>query len=155
MQDTLECALRLHVEPHICSGLVTPQDVELHQRLITQLTSACHELHDVFFDIPVSERMQLISQLRSQKARPPLKIAKSCVEQAPKKISLATQKVLERRLSKLTGRGQNLKVEVKRPTAVVRSQTFVATASADTCHTAGAAPSGTTRKICRLPMYKV
>lgn len=155
IKDTLECALRLHVEPHICSGLVTPQDVELHQRLITQLTSACHELHDVFFDIPVSERMQLISQLRSQKARPPLKIAKSCMEQAPKKISLATQKVLERRLSKLTGRGQNLKVEVKRPTAVVRSQTFVATASADTCHTAGAAPSGTTRKICRLPMYKV
>ncbi|KAL1468659.1 hypothetical protein MTO96_041343, partial [Rhipicephalus appendiculatus] len=36
IKDTLECALRLHVEPHICSGLVTQQDVELHQRLITQ-----------------------------------------------------------------------------------------------------------------------
>ncbi|KAL1476053.1 hypothetical protein MTO96_036810 [Rhipicephalus appendiculatus] len=100
--------------------------------------------------------MQLISQLRSQRPRPPMRIAKGCTEQAPKKISLATQKVLERRFSKLSGRGQNLKVEVKRPTAVVRSQTFVAPASADTCHTAGAAaPSGTTRKICRLPMYKV
>nr|XP_054924230.1 mucin-2-like isoform X2 [Dermacentor andersoni] len=155
IKDTLECALRLHGEPHIRSGLVTPQDVELHQRLITQLTSACYELHDVFFNIPVAERMQLIAQLRSQKARPPVRITKGCMEQAPKKISLATQKVLERRLSKLTGRGQNPKVEGKRPTAVVRSHTFVAAAPADTCHTAGAAPSGTTRKICRLPMYKV
>ncbi|XP_065309584.1 mucin-2-like isoform X2 [Dermacentor albipictus] len=155
IKDTLECALRLHGEPHIRSGLVTPQDVELHQRLITQLTSACYELHDVFFNIPVAERMQLIAQLRSQKARPPVRITKGCTEQAPKKISLATQKVLERRLSKLTGQGQNPKVEGKRPTAVVRSHTFVAAAPADTCHTAGAAPSGTTRKICRLPMYKV
>lgn len=155
IKDTLECALRLHGEPHICSGLVTAQDVELHQRLITQLTSACHELHDVFFNISAAERMHLISQLRSQKAHPAMRIAKGCMEQAPKKISLATQKVLERRLSKLTGRVQNLNVEIKRPTAVVRSQIFGATASTDTCHTAGAAPSGTTRKICRLPMYKV
>lgn len=155
IKDTLECALRLHGEPHICSGLVTAQDVELHQRLITQLTSACHELHDVFFNISTAERMHLISQLRSQKAHPAMRIAKSCMEQAPKKISLATQKVLERRLSRLTARVQNLNVEVKRPTAVVRSQIFGATASTDTCHTAGAAPSGTTRKICRLPMYKV
>ncbi|XP_049522816.1 uncharacterized protein LOC119453834 isoform X2 [Dermacentor silvarum] len=155
IKDTLECALRLHEEPHIRSGLVTPQDVELHQRLITQLTSACHELHNVFFNIPVAERMQLITQLRSQKAHPPVRIVKGCTEQAPKKISLATKKVLERRLSKLTGRGRSLKVEVKRPTAVVRSQTFIAAAPADTCHAAGAAPSGTTRKICRLPMYKV
>lgn len=152
IKDTLECALRLHVEPHICKGLVTQQDVELHQRLITQLTSACHELHDVFFSIPLSERMQLISQMRSR--HHPVRTAKGCT--APKKISLATQKVLERRFSKLTERGQSLEVEVKKPTAVVRSQTFVAPASADTCHTAGAAASsGTTRKICRLPMYKV
>ncbi|XP_075559115.1 uncharacterized protein LOC142590639 isoform X2 [Dermacentor variabilis] len=155
IKDTLECALCLHGEPHIRSGLVTPQDVELHQRLITQLTSACYELHDVFFNIPVAERMQLIAQLRSQKARPHVRITEGSTEQAPKKLSLATQKVLERRLSKLTGRGQNPKVEGKRPTAVIRSHTFVAAAPADTCHTAGVAPSGTTRKICRLPMYKV
>lgn len=156
IRDTLECALRLHGEPHIRSGLVTPQDVELHQRLITQLTSACHELHDVFFDIPVAERMQLIGQLRShRKARVPADGA-GRQEARGGRISSATQKVLERRLCKLTGQGQVGRGKVNRPTAIVRSQTFVATvAPVDTCHVAGGAPSGTTRKICRLPMYKV
>lgn len=156
IRDTLECALRLHGEPHIRSGLVTPQDVELHQRLITQLTSACHELHDVFFNIPVAERMQLIGQLRSQrKTRAPLD-GGGRQEAGGGRISSATQKVLERRLSKLTGRNQGGRGRVDRPTAIVRSQTFVATvAPVDTCRAAGGVPSGTTRKICRLPMYKV
>lgn len=156
IRDTLECALRLHGEPHIRSGLVTPQDVELHQRLITQLTSACHELHDVFFNIPVAERMQLIGQLRSQRKTRAALDGGGRQEAGGGRISSATQKVLERRLSKLTGRNQCGRGSVNRPTAVVRSQTFVATvAPVDTCRAAGGAPSGTTRKICRLPMYKV
>lgn len=35
-----------------------------------QLTSACHELHDVFFAIPVAERMRLVEQLRLKKRIP-------------------------------------------------------------------------------------
>ncbi|KAM7296010.1 uncharacterized protein ISCGN_021215 [Ixodes scapularis] len=67
IKDTLECALALHQEPHIRCGTITSQDLELHQRLITQLTAACHELHDVFFRIPCGDRMRLIEQLRSKK----------------------------------------------------------------------------------------
>ncbi|XP_077491296.1 uncharacterized protein LOC144101936 isoform X2 [Amblyomma americanum] len=153
IKDTLECALRLHGDPHIRCGLVTPQDVELHQRLITQLTAACYELHDVFFNIPIAERMQLIAQLRTHETRPVMS-NRSSMDRGARKISSATQKVLERRISKLAG--QDHQVQTKRPTAVVRAQTIVVTGPSDTCHTAGAtAQPGTTRKICRLPMYKV
>ncbi|CAN8003240.1 unnamed protein product [Ixodes hexagonus] len=38
IKDTLECALALHQEPHIKCGTITAQDLELHQRLITQVT---------------------------------------------------------------------------------------------------------------------
>lgn len=100
IRDTLECALRLHGEPHIRIGMVTPEDVQLHQRLITQLTSACHELHDVFFNIPVAERMQLIGQLRSQRKPRLPRGGTGRQDVVGGRISSATQKVLERRLSK-------------------------------------------------------
>ncbi|KAK8764161.1 hypothetical protein V5799_033231 [Amblyomma americanum] len=144
IKDTLECALRLHGDPHICSGLVTPQDVELHQRLITQLTAACYELHDVFFNIPIAERMQLIAQLRTHETRPVVS-NRSSMDRGARKISSATQKVLERRISKLAG--QDHQVQTKRPTAVVRAQTIVVTGPSDTCHTAGAAAQPVSGKL--------
>ncbi|XP_040069441.2 uncharacterized protein LOC8025867 [Ixodes scapularis] len=140
IKDTLECALALHQEPHIRCGTITSQDLELHQRLITQLTAACHELHDVFFRIPCGDRMRLIEQLRSKKTS-------DATNNLPKRISAATQKALRRRLSRddVRPRAGGCREAVL---AVQRAPLHPATETR-------LAPSGATRKICRLPMSKV
>ncbi|XP_026479147.1 uncharacterized protein LOC113385507 [Ctenocephalides felis] len=56
IRETLLCALKLHGE-----GGIKTTDADLHRRLIQQLNSACHELHDIFFKTTVAERMRMIS----------------------------------------------------------------------------------------------
>ncbi|CAN8008342.1 unnamed protein product [Ixodes pacificus] len=140
IKDTLECALALHQEPHIRCGTITSQDLELHQRLITQLTAACHELHDVFFRIPCGDRMRLIEQLRCKKTS-------DATNNLPKRISAATQKALRRRLSR----------DDVRPHGGGCREAVLAVQGAPLHPTTETrlAPSGATRKICRLPMSKV
>lgn len=64
IKDTLLCAVRFHEETPVKKGLITEQDADLHQRLISQITAACCELHDIFFKINTQERMLIISQSR-------------------------------------------------------------------------------------------
>lgn len=143
IKDTLGCALTFHHEPNIRSGAVTEQDLELHQRLITQLTSACHELHDVFFAIPVAERMRLVEQLRLKKRIP------ESADGVRKRISSATQKVLQRRLSRSRSEGAEQSV----PAATLAAQQ-TRPLMLESCRVAGGAP-GATRKVCRQPLPRV
>ncbi|KAK5639976.1 hypothetical protein RI129_010787 [Pyrocoelia pectoralis] len=56
--DTLMCAMSLHSEQ---TDRIQPSDVELHRRLIQQISAACYEFHDIFFKLSTSERMEIIS----------------------------------------------------------------------------------------------
>ncbi|KAJ8919632.1 hypothetical protein NQ315_006158 [Exocentrus adspersus] len=62
IKDALVCALQLHNAENIDES-----DVELHRRLINQVSVACYEFHDIFFSISVQEQMSIIATDRQRK----------------------------------------------------------------------------------------
>ncbi|PSN35820.1 hypothetical protein C0J52_22145 [Blattella germanica] len=89
IRDTLLCAVQMNQD---CWPDITPEDVALHKRLIHQVTAACYALHDVFFGLPIPEKMAIISadreRIRNHSARPPI----------PRPLSAATRRALERKI---------------------------------------------------------
>ncbi len=88
LRDTMFMALRLHSEP-----TAAPEDVELHRRLLQQLNRDSAEIHRIFFDLSVVERMGILAadyELRRQKQLHP---------ELPKKqmLSSATHSRLEQK----------------------------------------------------------
>ncbi|KAH1010914.1 uncharacterized protein LOC109539460 isoform X1 [Dendroctonus ponderosae] len=63
VKEVLMCALELHHSDNI-----DEKDVELHRRLINQLSAALHSFHGIFFDLPIEEQMAIISADRQRKA---------------------------------------------------------------------------------------
>ncbi|CAG9561600.1 unnamed protein product [Danaus chrysippus] len=63
IKDALLCALQLHQEREGIRGA----DVDLHRRLIQQITAACYSLHDTFITSTSSERCALIAADRSRR----------------------------------------------------------------------------------------
>ncbi|XP_050518854.1 uncharacterized protein LOC114326906 isoform X2 [Diabrotica virgifera virgifera] len=69
IRDAVICALQLHEVEHFDEA-----DAELHRRLINQVSAACYEIHDIFFNLPMSEKMAIIATDRKrllEKARRP------------------------------------------------------------------------------------
>ncbi|XP_028027468.1 uncharacterized protein LOC114240965 isoform X2 [Bombyx mandarina] len=64
IKDALLCALQLHQEREGIRGA----DVDLHRRLIQQITAACYSLHDTFITSSPSERCAMIAADRKRKA---------------------------------------------------------------------------------------
>ncbi|XP_060519288.1 centriolar coiled-coil protein of 110 kDa [Cylas formicarius] len=62
IRDVLMCALELHRSDHIDA-----KDVELHRRLIQQISAACYAFHDIFFDLSIRDQMQIIANDRQRK----------------------------------------------------------------------------------------
>ncbi|XP_072949652.1 uncharacterized protein [Epargyreus clarus] len=71
IKDALLCALQLHQDREGIRGA----DVDLHRRLIQQITAACYALHDTFVASSPAERCGMIAadrgRRRSLAARPP------------------------------------------------------------------------------------
>ncbi|CAG9136753.1 unnamed protein product [Plutella xylostella] len=73
IRDALLCALQLHQD----RGGIRGADVDLHRRLIQQITAACYSLHDTFVAAPASARCAAIAADRArrrallQRATPP------------------------------------------------------------------------------------
>lgn len=75
IKDALLCALQLH---H--TEVIEPADVELHRRLIQQVSAACYAFHDIFFSLSIKEKMGIITvdrQRRIEKANRPLSATSS------------------------------------------------------------------------------
>ncbi|GAB6031048.1 hypothetical protein CHUAL_007862 [Chamberlinius hualienensis] len=108
IKDTLEFAFELHSVSPLTDDNVTPQDAELHERLIAQLSSACYEIHDIFFKITTRERMSIIAQDRAlleEKCLREMSLAQSIeTQQRHRKLSSATLKTLDRRRRRNDGR---------------------------------------------------
>ncbi|KAK4872435.1 hypothetical protein RN001_014464 [Aquatica leii] len=58
IRDALLCAMSLHSEKN---DSIQPPDVELHRRLIQQISAACYEFYDIFFNLTIKEKMELIA----------------------------------------------------------------------------------------------
>ncbi|CAG5045647.1 unnamed protein product [Parnassius apollo] len=63
IRDALLCALQLHQDREGIRGA----DVDLHRRLIQQITAACYSLHDTFIGSSAAERCGLIAADRARK----------------------------------------------------------------------------------------
>lgn len=64
IKDALLCAIELHK-----SDIIEEADVELHRRLIQQVSAACYAFHDVFFALTISEQMNIIAVDREKKKK--------------------------------------------------------------------------------------
>ncbi|KAL1518267.1 hypothetical protein ABEB36_001913 [Hypothenemus hampei] len=62
IKDVIVCALELHQSENI-----DEKDVELHRRLINQMTAALYSFHEIFFDLPISEQMDIIATDRQRR----------------------------------------------------------------------------------------
>ncbi|XP_013170237.1 PREDICTED: uncharacterized protein LOC106119679 isoform X2 [Papilio xuthus] len=62
IRDALLCALQLHQER---AGIRGP-DVDLHRRLIQQITAACYSLHETFITSTAAERCALLAADRAR-----------------------------------------------------------------------------------------
>ncbi|KAB0792740.1 hypothetical protein PPYR_14699 [Photinus pyralis] len=78
--DTLLCAMSLHSEQ---TDAIQLSDVELHRRLIQQISAACYEFHDIFFNLSTKEQMEIINldrQRIKEKLKRPSSTASSKLE---------------------------------------------------------------------------
>ncbi|XP_044254483.1 centriolar coiled-coil protein of 110 kDa [Tribolium madens] len=75
IKDALLCAIQLHN-----ADVIEPADVELHRRLIQQVSAACYAFHDIFFTLSIKEQMGVITmdrQRKIEKAKRPLSATNS------------------------------------------------------------------------------
>ena len=99
IKETVSCAVQLHLESE---GPPSKEDLQLHSRLLAQIESACHDIHDIFFRLQTSEKMSILESnrlalrekmFRSQKSDlPPTEIKK-------KRLSSATEARLKAKSS--------------------------------------------------------
>ncbi|KAF7265895.1 hypothetical protein GWI33_020641 [Rhynchophorus ferrugineus] len=61
VKEVLLCALELHNSDNI-----DEKDVELHRRLINQLSAALYSFHDIFFQLSIPEKMLIIAADRQR-----------------------------------------------------------------------------------------
>ncbi|XP_076809580.1 uncharacterized protein LOC143452472 isoform X2 [Clavelina lepadiformis] len=77
------------------SSLASSQDATLLERLFLQLQSALYELHEIFFEYSIQEKMDVIAQSRALEHKTKLNENSACVK--VHRLSTATLKSLERK----------------------------------------------------------
>lgn len=100
IQDTKRFAISFQTETPIKSGNVTHQDRDLLDRIIAQLQASLLDLHEIFFVIPVWERMSIIAQSRQLQEEKRLRestLSRASVSSSQPRISSATLKAMERK----------------------------------------------------------
>lgn len=91
IRDTIVCALQLQRE---CAPHVEPSDLQLHGRLIQQLSAACEDLHNIFMGTPVKRRMAIIA---ADRERLRIRTPRSRSSLGSRPLSRATQIALQRK----------------------------------------------------------
>ncbi|XP_056018756.1 uncharacterized protein LOC125670995 isoform X2 [Ostrea edulis] len=100
IQDTKQFACSFQSETPIKRGMFSHQDSDLLDRIIAQLQAALLDIHDIFFEIPVHERMALITQSRQLMKEKQLRgstTVRTSDSTSQPRISSATLKVIERK----------------------------------------------------------
>ncbi|NXQ23398.1 CP110 protein, partial [Alaudala cheleensis] len=98
VKDTLELIKNLQSEAPLKRGSVSAQDASLHERVMAQLRAALYDIHDIFFSMGPSERMNILRhdrEVRKEKMLRQMDKVKSPRERVT--LSTATQKSLDRK----------------------------------------------------------
>ncbi|KAK3784005.1 hypothetical protein RRG08_025200 [Elysia crispata] len=97
IKDTREFAFKFQTETPVKKGVFTPQDRALLERIVAQLQAALLDIHEIFFELPCSERMALIEQTRTKEFGKRVNMSKDSLRGSGPRISQATLKALERK----------------------------------------------------------
>ncbi|OWF47774.1 hypothetical protein KP79_PYT06217 [Mizuhopecten yessoensis] len=100
IKDTKDFAYQFQAETPIKRGDFSSSDRHLLDRIIAQLQAALLDVHEIFFEIPVWERMSLIAQSRQAQEEKRLREStgtRSSVSSSHPRISSATLKAIERK----------------------------------------------------------
>ncbi|XP_041257637.1 centriolar coiled-coil protein of 110 kDa isoform X3 [Onychostruthus taczanowskii] len=98
VKDTLEFIKNFQSEAPLKRGSVSAQDASLHERVMVQLRAALYDIHDIFFTMGASERMNILRhdrEVRKEKMLRQMDKVKSPRERMT--LSTATQKSLDRK----------------------------------------------------------
>ncbi|NWX53738.1 CP110 protein, partial [Promerops cafer] len=98
VKDTLEFIKNFQSEAPLKRGSVSAQDASLHERVMAQLRAALYDIHDIFFTMDPSERMNILRhdrEVRKEKMLRQMDKVKSPRERVT--LSTATQKSLDRK----------------------------------------------------------
>ncbi|KAM4892165.1 centriolar coiled-coil protein of 110 kDa isoform 2-T2 [Sylvia borin] len=98
VKDTLEFIRNFQSEAPLKRGSVSAQDACLHERVMAQLRAALYDIHDIFFTMEASERMNILRhdrEVRKEKMLRQMDKVKSPRERVT--LSTATQKSLDRK----------------------------------------------------------
>ncbi|XP_076844844.1 uncharacterized protein ccp110 isoform X2 [Brachyhypopomus gauderio] len=98
VKDTQEFISSFHTEAPQKRSNYSTQDVSLQERVRAQLRAALFDIHDIFFAMPLDERLALLAQDRELRAERKLReMEKAKVSKEKMILSAATQKVLDRK----------------------------------------------------------
>ncbi|XP_059156814.1 uncharacterized protein LOC131941545 isoform X2 [Physella acuta] len=97
IHDTREFAFNFQTETPIKKGVFSSQDRALLERIVAQLQAALLDIHEIFFEIPPSDRMALIEQTRIKEYEKRIKSSTESMRGSGPRISQATLKALERK----------------------------------------------------------
>ncbi|KAJ6657617.1 hypothetical protein lerEdw1_002334 [Lerista edwardsae] len=98
VKDTMEFMKNFQSEAPLKRGAVSAQDANLQERVVAQLRAALYDIHDIFFKMDVTERMNILRhdrEVRKEKMLRQLDKAKTLRERVT--LSTATQKSLDRK----------------------------------------------------------
>ncbi|NXP47300.1 CP110 protein, partial [Heliornis fulica] len=98
VKDTMEFIKNFQSEAPLKRGSVSAQDASLHERVLAQLRAALYDIHDIFFVMEASERMNILHhdrEVRKEKMLRQMDKVKSPRERVT--LSTATQKSLDRK----------------------------------------------------------
>ncbi|KAM7152164.1 centriolar coiled-coil protein of 110 kDa isoform 1-T3 [Macrochelys suwanniensis] len=98
VQDTMEFIKNFQSEAPLKRGTVSAQDASLQERVMAQLRAALYDIHDIFFIMQVSERMNILHHDREVRKEKMLRqMAKIKTPRERVTLSTATQKSLDRK----------------------------------------------------------
>ncbi|NWW84111.1 CP110 protein, partial [Rhynochetos jubatus] len=98
VKDTMEFIKNFQSEAPLKRESVSAQDVSLHERVMAQLRAALYDIHDIFFTMEASERMNILRhdrEVRKEKMLRQMDKVKTPRERVT--LSTATQKSLDRK----------------------------------------------------------
>ncbi|KAJ7989344.1 hypothetical protein DPEC_G00303560 [Dallia pectoralis] len=113
VQDTQEFICSFQTESPQKKGAISAQDLSLQERVRAQLRAAQYDIHHIFFEMPLEDRLALMKldrEVRTEKKLREMEKAKTTKERV---LSAATQRSLDRKKRLGESPGQTRKVQQK------------------------------------------
>ncbi|XP_045066868.1 centriolar coiled-coil protein of 110 kDa [Coregonus clupeaformis] len=113
IQDTQEFIRSFQTEAPQKRGSISAQDLSLQERVRAQLRAAQYDIHDIFFEMPLEERLALLQLDREVRTEKKLREMEKARSPKDRVLSAATQRSLDRKKRVGESPGQARKVQQK------------------------------------------